>query len=124
METMSRSLLSTASLVLATISCIGMACGEDPAGAVSLNGRAAGFAVARHARSGDDAGKIAVATQGGKREPADVAPISLSDSDGQELTLEDLSVRTAIHGMLSLTEIELRFRNPKPRRIEGRFSCT
>jgi tetratricopeptide (TPR) repeat protein len=55
---------------------------------------------------------------------ADDAPISLSDADGQELILEELSVRTAIHGMLSLTELELRFRNPKPRRIEGRFSCT
>ncbi|MEA2569845.1 MAG: hypothetical protein QOI24_1846 [Acidobacteriota bacterium] len=55
---------------------------------------------------------------------ADDAPISLSDPDGQELTLEELSVRTAIHGMLSLTELELRFRNPTARRIEGRFSCT
>src|SRR5256885_8437060 len=124
METMSRSLLSTASLVLATIVCIGMACGESPAGAVPLNGRAAGFAGARHFESGEDAGRIAGATHGGERGPADVAPISLSDSDGQELTLEDLTVRTEIHGMLSLTEIELRFRNPKPRRIEGRFSCT
>jgi tetratricopeptide (TPR) repeat protein len=55
---------------------------------------------------------------------ADDAPISLSDPDGQELTLEELSVRTAIHGMLSLTQLELRFRNPTSRRIEGRFSCT
>jgi len=52
------------------------------------------------------------------------SPISLSDTDGQELILEDLSARTAIQGMLSLTELDLRFRNPKPRRIEGRFSCT
>ena len=29
---------------------------------------------------------------------ADDAPISLSDPDGQELILEDLSVRAAIHG--------------------------
>jgi len=124
METMSRSLLSTASLVLATIVCIGMACDESPAGAVSLNGRAAGFVGAGHFQGGESAGTIAGATRGGKREAADVAPISLSDSDGQELTLEELSARTAIHGMLSLTEIELRFRNPKARRIEGRFSCT
>ncbi|HUP49531.1 MAG TPA: hypothetical protein VNA04_12150, partial [Thermoanaerobaculia bacterium] len=27
------------------------------------------------------------------------APISLSDPDGQELIIEDLSVRVAIHGM-------------------------
>src|SRR5215470_12819761 len=53
-----------------------------------------------------------------------VAPISLSDPDGQELILEDLSARTAVQGMLSLTELELRFRNPKARRIEGRFTCT
>ncbi len=53
-----------------------------------------------------------------------VPPISFADSDGQELILEELSVRTAIHGMLSLTEIDLRFRNPQDRRIEGRFSCT
>jgi tetratricopeptide (TPR) repeat protein len=52
------------------------------------------------------------------------APITFADPDGQELILEDLSVRTAIHGMLSLTEMELRFRNPQDRRIEGRFSCT
>jgi tetratricopeptide (TPR) repeat protein len=52
------------------------------------------------------------------------APITFADPDGQELILEDLSVRTAIHGMLSLTELELRFRNPQARRIEGRFTCT
>jgi tetratricopeptide (TPR) repeat protein len=52
------------------------------------------------------------------------APITFSDPDGQELILESLDVRTAIHGMLSLTELELRFRNPQSRRIEGRFTCT
>jgi tetratricopeptide (TPR) repeat protein len=51
-------------------------------------------------------------------------PITFADPDGQELIFEELSVRTAIHGMLSLTELELRFRNPQDRRIEGRFSCT
>ncbi|HJQ38405.1 MAG TPA: VIT domain-containing protein, partial [Thermoanaerobaculia bacterium] len=51
-------------------------------------------------------------------------PITFADPDGQELILEDLSVRAAIHGMLSLTELELRFRNPQARRIEGRFTCT
>ncbi len=56
--------------------------------------------------------------------PPAVAPITFADADGQELILEELSVRTAIHGMLSLTELELRFRNPQPRRIEGRFTCT
>jgi tetratricopeptide (TPR) repeat protein len=53
-----------------------------------------------------------------------VAPITFADPDGQALVLEELSVRTAIHGMLSLTEMELRFRNPQERRIEGRFTCT
>jgi tetratricopeptide (TPR) repeat protein len=53
-----------------------------------------------------------------------IPPITFADPDGQELILEELSVRTAIHGMLSLTEVELRFRNPQERRIEGRFTCT
>jgi tetratricopeptide (TPR) repeat protein len=61
---------------------------------------------------------------GGGGAPQSSAPISLSDADGQELILEQLSARAAIHGMLSLTELEFRFRNPKPRRIEGRFACT
>lgn len=51
-------------------------------------------------------------------------PISFADSDGQDLILEELSVKTAIHGMLSLTEIDFRFRNPQSRTIEGRFTCT
>jgi Uncharacterized protein conserved in bacteria len=59
-----------------------------------------------------------------KAEATAVAPISLSDADGQDLVLEEFSARAAIEGMLSLTELDLRFRNPKARRIEGRFSCT
>lgn len=51
-------------------------------------------------------------------------PVTFADPDGQELVLEEVSVRAAIHGMLSLTELEFRFRNPQPRRIEGRFTCT
>ena len=51
-------------------------------------------------------------------------PITFADPDGQELILEELSVRTVIHGMLSLTELDLRFRNPQERRIEGRFTTT
>jgi len=50
-------------------------------------------------------------------------PFSLSDPDGQELILEELDIHSAIHGMLSLTELEFRFRNPKARRVEGRFNC-
>ena len=53
-----------------------------------------------------------------------IAPISLTDPDGQELIIEDLRVDAAIHGMLSLTEIEFRFRNPQAKRIEGRFAMT
>src|SRR6266540_101699 len=51
-------------------------------------------------------------------------PISLSDADGQELILEELSAKASVEGMLSLTELDLRFRNPKGKRIEGRFNCT
>lgn len=53
-----------------------------------------------------------------------VAPITFEDPDGQALILEEVTARTAIHGMLSLTELDLRFRNPKPERMEGRFTCT
>lgn len=62
-------------------------------------------------------------TRPGKPMPA-IPPVSFSDPDGQELILEELSVRTAIHGMLSLTELDFRFRNPRAERTEGRFSCT
>src|SRR5437588_11351219 len=75
--------------------------------------------------AGPKAARFRAENEPGRQEPSAgeaVAPISLADSDGQELTVEDLSVRTAVHGMLSLTEIEIRFRNPKSRRIEGRFA--
>lgn len=52
------------------------------------------------------------------------APMSMSDPDGQDLVLEQLDSRVAVHGMLSLTELEFRFRNPRNARVEGRFSCT
>lgn len=52
-----------------------------------------------------------------------ISPISLSDPDGQELLLEELTVQTAVHGMLSLTELEMRFRNPRNEVAEGRFTC-
>ncbi len=55
---------------------------------------------------------------------AAVSPITLSDPDGQELTLNALSARVAVSGPLALTELDLRFRNPQDRRIEGRFSLT
>lgn len=67
-----------------------------------------------------------IAAAPGAKVPAapPVAPITFADADGQELILEELTARTAIHGMLSLTELELRFKNPQARRIEGRFTCT
>ncbi|MDP9194789.1 MAG: hypothetical protein M3P06_24105 [Acidobacteriota bacterium] len=67
---------------------------------------------------------LAPAPQLRKNDAPPPPPITFADPDGQELILEELTVRTAIHGMLSLTELELRFLNPQPRRIEGRFSCT
>jgi Vault protein inter-alpha-trypsin domain/Carboxypeptidase regulatory-like domain len=48
-------------------------------------------------------------------------PLSLAAQDGQELLLDSLSIRTAVHGMLSLTELDMTFRNPKPITVEGRF---
>lgn len=56
-------------------------------------------------------------------QPAAPAPLSLSDPDGQELVLESLDVRTAMHGPLALTELEIRFRNPRGRVMEGRFGA-
>ncbi|HYW10608.1 MAG TPA: VIT domain-containing protein, partial [Longimicrobium sp.] len=51
------------------------------------------------------------------------APIALSDPDGQELVIEELSIRAAVQGVFSLTEMEIVFRNPHGRRMEGRFSA-
>jgi tetratricopeptide (TPR) repeat protein len=51
------------------------------------------------------------------------APIALSDADGQELVIEELNVRAAVQGVFSLTEMEIVFRNPHGRRMEGRFSA-
>lgn len=51
------------------------------------------------------------------------APIALSDPDGQELTLVALEVRAAVHGVVSLTEMEIVFHNPHGRRMEGRFTA-
>ncbi|HEX6912320.1 MAG TPA: VIT domain-containing protein, partial [Longimicrobium sp.] len=51
------------------------------------------------------------------------APIALSDPDGQELVIEELNVRAAVQGVFALTEMEIVFRNPHGRRMEGRFSA-
>ncbi|MBK8595218.1 MAG: hypothetical protein IPN83_06425 [Holophagales bacterium] len=65
----------------------------------------------------------AIARKAPAEEQAPTPPLRLSDPDGQEMRLEGLSARAAVHGMLSLTELELTFRNPHPRRMEGRFTC-
>jgi len=48
-------------------------------------------------------------------------PVSLTNPDGQEMLLEKYDLRVAIDGPLSLTEMEMVFRNPQARRMEGRF---
>lgn len=53
-----------------------------------------------------------------------LAPLSMVDPDGQALTLEALTANVYVEGALSLTELELVFKNPQDRRIEGRFALT
>src|SRR5579862_5604467 len=48
-------------------------------------------------------------------------PVSLTNPDGQELALEKYDLRIAVDGPLSLTEMEMVFRNPQPKQMEGRF---
>jgi len=69
------------------------------------------------------AADVSAAREAKQDDATPVAPISMADADGQGLILEELDARAAVQGMLSLTELELRFRNPKSKRIEGRFSC-
>ena len=56
--------------------------------------------------------------------PETAAPVSLVNPDGQALTLEKYQLRVAVHGALSLVEMEMTFRNPEPKQMEGRFSYT
>src|SRR5689334_11962737 len=53
--------------------------------------------------------------------PTTPCPISLTNPDGQALTLEKYDLRVAVNGPLSLTEMEMTFRNPEKRQMEGRF---
>ena len=62
-----------------------------------------------------------VATPAAAQDPP--APIALSDADGQELVIEEMNVRAAVQGVFSLTEMEIVFRNPHGRRMEGRFTA-
>ncbi|MCY3021302.1 MAG: VIT and VWA domain-containing protein [Planctomycetota bacterium] len=48
-------------------------------------------------------------------------PVSLTNPDGQALNLEKYDLRVAVHGPLSLVEMEMVFRNPENRQMEGRF---
>jgi tetratricopeptide (TPR) repeat protein len=48
-------------------------------------------------------------------------PVSLTNPDGQALILEKYDLRVAVHGPLSLVEMEMTFRNPENRQMEGRF---
>lgn len=111
MQSYARSLSLTAALTVAVI--VGLFLAAAPQEKPAPDRATRGFTLAP-----------APAPRGGKTTGPPPAPITFADPDGQELILEDLSVRTAIHGMLSLTELELRFRNLQDRRIEGRFSCT
>jgi tetratricopeptide (TPR) repeat protein len=54
-------------------------------------------------------------------ERAERAPISLTASDGTGLELVSLHARVVIDDPLAFTELHLAFRNPEPRRREGRF---
>jgi len=112
MQSYARSLTLTAALLLAPIVAVLITAQTKP----DAGGQAQGRAVVA-----DPVAKRQVV----RPDPTPAGPpITFADPDGQELILEELSVRTAIHGMLSLTEVELRFRNPQERRIEGRFTCT
>ena len=51
-------------------------------------------------------------------------PISLTNPDGQSLTMVRYDLRVAAHGALSLVEMEMTFRNPENRQMEGRFVYT
>jgi tetratricopeptide (TPR) repeat protein len=113
MNAYARSLTTTAALLLAAI--VALLLAASPA---VQNAR-----VAEAQEAPKEAAAVAAAAARPSIAPPP-PPITFADADGQELVLEELSVRAAIHGMLSLTELELRFRNPQSRRIEGRFTCT
>ncbi|HET7706512.1 MAG TPA: VIT domain-containing protein [Thermoanaerobaculia bacterium] len=114
MDSYSRSVALTGALLLAAA--VSILVGATPQ--VPDTGQTPGLVErGQPPRIGTPAGEVARGSTGD-------AAISLSDPDGQELIIEDLDVRVAIHGMLSLTEIEFRFRNPQPKRMEGRFTCT
>ncbi len=54
----------------------------------------------------------------------DSCPITLTNPDGQSMALVRYDLRAAVHGALSLVEMEMTFRNPENRQMEGRFTYT
>ncbi|GMU57555.1 MAG: hypothetical protein AMXMBFR33_67010 [Candidatus Xenobia bacterium] len=54
----------------------------------------------------------------------EVAPLSLTASDGTGLKLRALEARTVIQGPLAFTELHMTFVNPENRVLEGRFNVT
>jgi len=57
-------------------------------------------------------------------ERAEALPMSLTASDGTGLELVSLEARAVIEDPLAFTELHLKFRNPEPRRREGRFQIS
>jgi hypothetical protein len=53
---------------------------------------------------------------------AAAAPLALTAGDGTGLAIEQIDVAAVIEGPLALTEMRLRFKNPEPRVLEGRFT--
>lgn len=56
--------------------------------------------------------------------PAPPPPFSLTSTDGTGLAIASIRARTSIEDPLALTELVLRFKNPEPRTLEGRFTLT
>ncbi|HEY6039698.1 MAG TPA: VIT domain-containing protein, partial [Kofleriaceae bacterium] len=54
----------------------------------------------------------------------DVAPLSLTPTDGSELALTALEADITLEGPLAHTELHLTFHNPEGRQREGRFQIT
>ena len=58
------------------------------------------------------------------RRQLDAVPATLTASDGTGLALVRLRARGVVDGPLAFTELELTFRNPTDRELEGRFSMS
>ena len=52
------------------------------------------------------------------------SPLSMKGPDGQGLDLRMMEMKVALHGPLSLTEMDMVFFNPRDRQVEGKFTCT